>query len=78
MLMRYIKKYYLLLVFILIVVGTFPSCTPQSHYKSMLKHRRSGGSMGYRSHYGNKARHHLQPINKNFIIRNRPNRPGSH
>lgn len=73
--MKYLRKWYILLILAFMVECFAGSCRSHSRYHQMLKHRSHSAAYGYKSHYTHKVRRHIQPINKNFIIRNRPTRP---
>ncbi|NVO02065.1 MAG: hypothetical protein HXX09_05130 [Bacteroidetes bacterium] len=71
--MRYLKKWYVLIIVCFFVEIAMNSCASKSNYKKMMKHRGSYSSArrGYGSSYKRKIKRHSMPIAKNYIIKNR-------
>ncbi|MCK9611488.1 MAG: hypothetical protein PHR81_09675 [Bacteroidales bacterium] len=74
--MRYLKKWYVILLAVFIVEIAFESCTRHYRYKRMIKRRRTAISKRYHSPYQKKLKKNIIPINKNYIIKNKQNRRG--
>ena len=71
--MKYLKKWYVLIIVCFIAEVAFDSCAGKSNYKKMMKHRSGYSSRkGYGSSYKRKIKRHSMPIAKNYIIKNRP------
>ena len=73
--MRYLKKWYLLLLILYITLSLLSSCSRNYRYKRMLKKRKSASSKRYKSSYTKKMRKKTIPINRNYIIKKQKSRP---
>lgn len=77
MIMRYLKKWYVILLAVIIAEITFDSCSRHYRYKKMIKRRRGAIAKRYHSsYYMKKIRKNIIPINKNYIIKNKRNTRG--
>ena len=74
--MRYIKKWYILLLIVFLSQVLFESCSRHYRYKRMIKRRRSAVSKRYITPYQKKIKRNTIPINKNYIIKNKRNTRG--
>ena len=74
--MRYLRKWYVIILLVFVVEIAFESCSVHSRYKKMIKRRRSAVSYKHQSPYQKKLRKNVLPINKNYIIRNKRNTQG--
>ena len=73
--MRYLKKWYILLLILFITLSSLPSCSRNYRYKRMLKKRKSASSKRYKSAYHRKIKKKTIPINRNYIIKKQKSRP---
>lgn len=73
--MIYFKKWFIVLVAGIVLATAFESCHRHRRFKRMLKHRRSVNVHRYHSPYQRKLKRKIVPINKNYIIKNRRDRP---
>ena len=73
--MRFTKKWHTILLICVITIITLGSCNKHHRFKSMLKHRRSITVKRYHSPYQRRLGRKTVPINKNFIIKNKKDRP---
>ena len=71
--MKYTKKWYIILLICVITITTFESCNKHHRFKNMLKHRRS--AVRYHSPYQRKLKKKTIAIGKNYIIKNKRDRP---
>lgn len=73
--MIFFKKWFIVLVAGLMFLTTFDSCAHRHRFKRMLKHRRSVTVHRFHSPYQRRFKRKTVPINKNYIIKNRRDRP---
>lgn len=74
--MKYLKKWYIILVAVFIAEIAFDSCNRHYRYKRMIKRRRTAMVKRYHSPYQKKLKKNIIPINKNYIIKNKRNTRG--
>lgn len=74
--MRFLKKWYVILLAVFIAEIAFDSCNRHYRYKRMIKRRRTAIAKRYQSPYLRKIRKNVIPINKNYIIKNKRNTSG--
>ncbi len=74
--MKYLKKWYIILLAVIITEIAFDSCNRHYRYKRMIKRRRSAIAKRYHSPYQKKLKKNIIPINKNYIIKNKRNVSG--
>ncbi|MGD0712102.1 MAG: hypothetical protein ABR968_13095 [Bacteroidales bacterium] len=73
--MKYTKKWYIILLICVITLTAFESCNRHHRFKSMLKHRRTVTMRRYHSPYQRRLKRKTVAIGKNYIIRNKRDRP---
>jgi len=77
--MRYLKKWYILLLIFYIALNIFASCSrsykANRKYKKMLKRRKTASVKRYKSPHQRKIAKKTIPINKNYVIKNQKRRP---
>ncbi|HNW98987.1 MAG TPA: hypothetical protein PKK00_11315 [Bacteroidales bacterium] len=69
------KKWLIVLFAGIMMLTTFSSCNKHHRFKRMLKHRRSVNVHRHHSPYQRRIKRKTMPINKNYIIKNRRDRP---
>ncbi len=74
--MRYFKKWFIILLAVVITGVAFDSCSRHYRYKKMIKRRRASIAIRYHSPYQKKLKKNVIPINKNYIIHNKRNTTG--
>jgi len=73
--MKFAKKWYIIFLVCVITITVFDSCNKHHRFKRMLKHRRSITVSRHHSPYQRRFSRKTVPINKNYIIKNRRDRP---
>ncbi|MEI6765237.1 MAG: hypothetical protein WCM76_06310 [Bacteroidota bacterium] len=74
--MRYLKKWYVVVLIVFVTTLALESCSRHYRYKKMIKRRRSAVAKRYHSPWQKKIKRNTIPINQNFIIKNKRNTRG--